>query len=180
MTTTLNEIKHTYGVFTIDSAETTTLHKVEPRCCGLFSKYSVHPLDSKREERVSKIAALITEEQIGSCEGQVCVAYEYLKNKISPEINLEIVSLKNYDHFVLLIGRDPGTDLHDPATWNKDAAVCEPWAGTVYPAAEFEQQMKFLVKTKSIYKISSAADFRCVNIHANKLINTLQHKGYHY
>lgn len=69
----------------------------------------------------------------GNCGVQSAVAFVRLRDhwKVFP---LDWIQVKDGDHGFVVLGRDASTDAADPATWNDEAVVCDPWRDLVQPA----------------------------------------------
>jgi hypothetical protein len=69
----------------------------------------------------------------GNCGVQSAVAFVRLRDhwKVFP---LDWVQVKGGDHGFVVVGRDKKTDPSNPATWNEEAVICDPWRGIVQMA----------------------------------------------
>ncbi len=106
---------------------------------------SQSPSNTARIERAYAMADDAKEKKTGTCEMLASLAFQFLSSyDEASDTRLELVFLQEVDHVVLLIGRDPATDITNPPSWNKDSAVCDPYAHNYYYANEFIEQMKFL------------------------------------
>ena len=45
------------------------------------------------------------------------------------------------DHIFLTIGRDPATRTFDPASWNPETVICDPWSGSLFPSKMFREYL---------------------------------------
>lgn len=69
----------------------------------------------------------------GNCGVQSAVAFVRLRDhwKVFP---LDWIQVKQGDHGFVVVGRDGTTNAADPASWNDEAVVCDPWKNLVQPA----------------------------------------------
>ncbi|OIO60546.1 MAG: hypothetical protein COZ46_08015 [Verrucomicrobia bacterium CG_4_10_14_3_um_filter_43_23] len=75
---------------------------------------------------------------VGNCGPMATVAFDYLAN--NGVRGLELVYDNDIDHVFLIIGRDPNTDINDPANWKhpeKPFWVCDPWESKVWPGDQY-------------------------------------------
>ena len=75
----------------------------------------------------------------GNCEEMVRVGLQ------CPAIQDTYAETMGYqapgDHLFLVIGRDPTTPPKIPEEWNRDAVICDVWAGTYFPGFAAEQHL---------------------------------------
>jgi hypothetical protein len=79
---------------------------------------------------------------IGNCHENASLAFvllEEYKNANLANTPLELVSLQKEDHMFILLNRDSKTNLKDPATWNDDVIICDPYYNAVYTKADILQ-----------------------------------------
>lgn len=76
---------------------------------------------------------------LGNCYEMSCYSFFYLLERIEEKI--DIYFIHDADHVFIVIGRDINSDLNDYTTWGKHAMVCDPWSGTIFPAAEMPQRL---------------------------------------
>lgn len=60
-----------------------------------------------------------------------------------PEVLAETFELKNGNHEVVVINRDPLSDPLDFRTWGVNALVCDPWSGEVFLASEIPFKLQY-------------------------------------
>ncbi len=91
----------------------------------------------------------------GNCGVQSAVAFVRLRDhwKVFP---LDWVQLKNGDHGFVVVGRDGETDVSDPATWNDEAVICDPWRGVVQTARAYSGSSREVLEL--LYRRQSASD----------------------
>ena len=95
----------------------------------------------------AKISTRLLEEfGFGQCEEQAEAAYHFLRQR---GVQAEICETAH--HFLLVIGRKPGSDLEDTKTWGDDAVICDPWANRVYPLYRFEEMQAPQNNVKFLY-----------------------------
>ena len=78
-------------------------------------------------EWISEIADLTLKYNVGNCCEKSCTVFDYLCKSPEFSANLELFNNPFFDHFFVVIGRDPDTDPFDPRTWNLDTIICDPW-----------------------------------------------------
>jgi hypothetical protein len=77
------------------------------------------------------IAAAAGQIKTGRCGEFAAVAFEYLRRvAVSGADRFEMAACPH--HWIVVIGRSPGTELARPAGWNRDAVVADAWDGTWY------------------------------------------------
>lgn len=64
---------------------------------------------------------------LGNCQELAFLALDYFVEN-APDINVELVNIKNGDHVFLVVGRTHGV-LKNKSTWNAGAYICDPWSG---------------------------------------------------
>jgi len=64
----------------------------------------------------------------GTCGPHSAVAFVYLRDtlKTAP---LDWYMYENFKHAFVIVGRHEDTEAADLSTWNRDAALCDPWRG---------------------------------------------------
>jgi hypothetical protein len=67
----------------------------------------------------------------GNCGDQAAVAMRFLENMNT--YPLDMMADRLNDHAFIVIGRLPGSDSEDAATWGPEAVVCDPWSGISGP-----------------------------------------------
>lgn len=45
-------------------------------------------------------------------------------------------------HNLLVVGRNPESDVNDISTWGENAFICDPWINKVYPLSEFKKMQE--------------------------------------
>ncbi|OGT42332.1 MAG: hypothetical protein A3F13_06910 [Gammaproteobacteria bacterium RIFCSPHIGHO2_12_FULL_40_19] len=70
---------------------------------------------------------------IGDCREHSDIVFYYLTEK-KQTVQCDWLGSSNGDHAFILIGRDPASDPTKPATWGKNAVICDAWAGIISPA----------------------------------------------
>ena len=89
----------------------------------------------------------------GNCGEQAAVAWTWLVDQkgIAPVDYMvnEREGDYNSNHAFVVIGRKEGSDLQEPSTWGRNAAVCDPWANKCYLASELKKKMDDVQKLNS-------------------------------
>lgn len=71
----------------------------------------------------------------GHCGEISSAGFSYLINKgIYP---IELCNTTEGGHDLILLGRDPDSDVNDIDTWGENAYFCDIWINEIYPAQEF-------------------------------------------
>ena len=120
---------------------------IEQAAFGIYSTTSMAMLDAlgnPREEprfvaQVAAPCAVAQQLSFANCEGRAALALVHCGQK-STARPLELFSSLEGDHVFLVIGRKSGK-IMDVSSWNDDAVVCDPWAGSCYPAAELPMRV---------------------------------------
>jgi hypothetical protein len=106
------------------------------------------------KEYVDVMASWARQIGCGNCGPHSAVAFVYLRDnlKISP---LDWIMYNDFQHAFVIVGRLPDTSVTDFTTWNRDAAVCDPWRGPgeaelVFPYANLRFNGK---KLQLLYRI---------------------------
>lgn len=140
--------------------------------CGLFFKPET--ITFTVEQRINALNNITLANNIGSCEMQTAVAFIFLSNK-SLDTHIEIVSMKDYDHFMIFIGRDPDTDISNPDTWNKELVICDPFNRAYFDSASYKTLMAALIAAHSIhpiYRDHDTKNYGCLHVLSdNKDVN---------
>jgi len=106
----------------------------------------------------------------GNCDEMGKIAFAKI-NQNHPDLNPELIKLNDLDsagilmqiptlrnsitdqpyslsdgpdHTMVVIGRNPDTDITNPHTWNPDAVIVDAWAGRTYPVTSIEEEMQLL------------------------------------
>ncbi len=80
------------------------------------------------------VGSLAKENGVGNCGDKASLAAVMMADRgLGP---VEIFCLSAGDHGFCVVGRAPGSDLHDPKTWGPDAVIVDPWSNETYPATE--------------------------------------------
>ena len=132
--------------------DNSTLSQLRNTFFGCCTQPWKHELDDNRLERAKRIAELTIRERVGSCEMQCNVAYWSLTQQFH-DTNIELVSMSQYDHCLVLIGRNPQTDIVNVADWNEEAYVCDPYNHTCYPGNELPHFIDAFVKCRAIHPV---------------------------
>lgn len=93
------------------------------------------------EDAVSISADVAMEYQTGNCGELSTVVYMFLKRNAckSP---YEMMYLENGNHEFVVIGRAPGSIIHNPKTWGPNAVIADAFTGKVFPASEIAQKLQ--------------------------------------
>lgn len=94
--------------------------------------------------------ALATISGIGNCGELAGFAFDHVC-RTHPEVNAEVIQMVNGNHVVLVVGRKPGSNPKDPASWGDDAFICDPLEKTVYQAKEYQDKLKAYVNPFKFY-----------------------------
>lgn len=80
------------------------------------------------KEYVDVMASKARQFGCGNCGPHSAVAFVYLRDqmKVSP---LDWMMYNNFQHAFVIVGRRSDTSAGDFTTWNRDAAICDPWRG---------------------------------------------------
>ncbi|WP_240610484.1 hypothetical protein, partial [Legionella qingyii] len=79
---------------------------------------------------------------LGNCYEMALMALDYVLRYAPPSVNAEVYQIEGGDHVFLVVGRKKNSNPNNPATWGKDAYICDPWSNKVYPASEYLTQTK--------------------------------------
>lgn len=113
-------------------------------------------------------AAVVNQSKVGSCLPLSCWGVQQVLSRPSwqtENLQVLVVRLKHYDHYVLIIlnkGQTGKLDLNQPSSWPATAFILDLYARNCYPASDFCEQMKMLLGTNSIhpyYESSTAQSF---------------------
>lgn len=91
---------------------------------------------------------------LGNCIEYAYHAMDYILNH-NVDINAEIFKIMRGDHFFLVLNRDPGSNRNNPETWGENAVICDPWQNKVYPAKDFQQQLKGYFDSSKGHKLTA-------------------------
>jgi hypothetical protein len=103
---------------------------------------------------------------VANCSEKAMLAFDMLANQ-EDNPHLDVVALVNTkevtafaaitgvpthlaqgpDHALLIIGRDPRSDIADPGTWGDDTVICDPWAQRTYAVSAYKEEMELLSST---------------------------------
>jgi hypothetical protein len=85
------------------------------------------PVD-RYEDYVDVMAYWATHFGCGNCGPHSAVAFVHLRDrlKVSP---LDWMMYDDFAHAFVIVGRRSDTDPRHFTTWNRDAAICDPWRG---------------------------------------------------
>jgi hypothetical protein len=64
----------------------------------------------------------------GNCGPHSAVAFVYLRDTLKM-LPLDWYMYENFKHAFVVVGRRSDTDAEDFSSWNRDAAICDPWRG---------------------------------------------------
>ena len=82
----------------------------------------------------------------GNCGPHSAVAFVYLRDELKV-LPLDWMMYNNFQHAFVIVGRRSDTEAEDFTTWNRDAAICDPWRGEaelVFPYAHLRFNQKHL------------------------------------
>lgn len=92
--------------------------------------YTRMPLESQLRTE----ADLLKEFGYGHCAEQAAATYFELKAQgVSP---VEIGAFTGSEHLLVVVGRRPGSDPHDPGTWGDNTVLVDTWANQAYRLAD--------------------------------------------
>jgi len=80
------------------------------------------------------------------CGPHSAVAFVYLRDELKV-LPLDWMMYNNFQHAFVIVGRRSDTEAEDFTTWNRDAAICDPWRGEaelVFPYAHLRFNQKHL------------------------------------
>lgn len=103
--------------------------------------------DSLVIEQDSYLNTLLAEVELsldnsfGNC-GEMARVAAYAIFKAFPHVNAEYYQVKNGDHCIVVVGRDPNSNPYLPSTWGEDCFICDPWSNRVYRASEYKKYFK--------------------------------------
>ena len=115
---------------------------------------------------LEKAKSMGPDQLVANCSEKAFLAFDLLANK-EENPQLDVVKLANTaevtavaaitgepshlergpDHALLVIGRDPNSDIADPGTWGDDTVICDPWAKRAYAVSAFKEEMELLAST---------------------------------
>jgi hypothetical protein len=99
----------------------------------------VNPFLARYESHISTSAKHLT----GNCFELALQALDYVINHSGDDgICAEMYQITGGDHVFLVLNRGPGSNPKDPATWESNAVICDPWSNLVYPARNYLSQLK--------------------------------------
>lgn len=110
--------------------------KRQEECALMRGAHGSFDLQSKADlTKIANFSKLLT---IGNCHEQAIIAFLFLSEHrlvVKHQIRVEVCIIKDGDHRFVVIGLNPdaGTDFRE---WNKDAVVCDPWAGSYFSVAD--------------------------------------------
>ncbi|PHM70917.1 hypothetical protein [Xenorhabdus kozodoii] len=105
-------------------------------------------------KRIPIRSAYATEWHVGNCGEKAAIAFAHLKfNRVKPLdfFSIDIDNLGNDHHSIVVIGRVTGNST-DPATWGREAVICDPWDKTAYPAHLYPDKVAFKGRLKLRYR----------------------------
>lgn len=99
--------------------------------------------DNTFEELMNLQCSFASKFPVGDCNEYADLAMNCLNTyyKLSGT-KAEIFSIEKGDHIILVMDRDPNSDPTNPSTWGKQAVICDPWIGKVYPASMINNELK--------------------------------------
>lgn len=92
-------------------------------------------------ERLDQVKTKTSHYSLGNCQELAELALVYIGDTYLG-IEAELYTIANGDHVFIVINRDPKSDPEIPATWGKNAYICDPWANIAYPAREFRDKLR--------------------------------------
>ena len=75
---------------------------------------------------------------VANCQEASAILSARLREAVG-DVNVEVISQKvqdGTDHVYVAIGRDTGTDIHDPWNWNSDVVIVDGWHGRIGSVGE--------------------------------------------
>lgn len=102
----------------------------------------------------------IKKTKAGNC-GEMATLALYHGKLLNKHIPIERVGFTDASHTLVIIGRNPNSDLNNYHTWGDDTVVCDIWTGEAYPATQLELKLK-------CHRMLELA-------HNNKMCNVLVH-----
>jgi hypothetical protein len=88
---------------------------------------------------IKEAARLVGQHRAGNCQEQAALAFDMLAR--AGQRPLELMSIREQDHVVVVVGRLSGTpSTHD--AWNKDTVICDAWAKRAYFVYALEDEMQ--------------------------------------
>lgn len=78
---------------------------------------------------IKEAARLVAHHQAGNCQEMAALAFDLLAR--AGHRPLELMSIREQDHVVVVIGRLAGTPT-TPNAWNGDTVICDAWAKRAY------------------------------------------------
>jgi hypothetical protein len=106
------------------------------------------------KEYVDVMASWARQFGCGNCGPHSAVAFVYLRDE-AKTFPLDWMMYNNFQHAFVIVGRRSDTVAEDFTTWNRDAAICDPWRGPgeaelVFPYANLRFKGK---KLELLYRI---------------------------
>ncbi|MBI6549609.1 hypothetical protein [Xenorhabdus lircayensis] len=94
----------------------------------------------------SKItSAYATERKVGNCGELSCIALAHLKLLGAKPLDFFAIDMNNQrqeKHAFIVIGRTTGNPIQ-PATWNREAVICDPWCHKAYSVQNYSANVPF-------------------------------------
>lgn len=119
---------------------------------------------------------LVRDSRMGNCGQRCFLLTQYLWEHNEGIDSIEIASMNTFDHALVIVNREPGSDIHEPSTWGKDCFILESWyRGIFFRASEFQKMIPFIKQfaleqnklLSSIYSITT----HDIKLHAKETIN---------
>lgn len=119
-----------------------------------FSLIEVNGEISRFQNEVDRINTF----EFGNCHEMACIGLDYVLKEskqraelcileVRPDLTSDVMDEEEAeqlsDHAFLLIGSEAvGDEIYEPEKWGKDAVICDPWSGDVFPAHEYKTQLR--------------------------------------
>jgi hypothetical protein len=130
-------------------------------------KIKVSITDHGYNESILSQGIIVKNKQKGDCDELSHLANAYLLENYPKQPLVELFFHKGGDHVYIVIGR--GSKSFRYQDWSKDAVICDPWAGEVYPAKQIPLKMRDFTRREIQYgdqkHILNLITFMNENIH---------------
>ena len=112
----------------------TTLSNILELICALNSRSKTHRKNGAVKSKLECLENMIkkaTRFGVGNC-GELTHLLGLLLREYQPEDHIDIQYESLYikgrgDHALIIINRDPGSDIKDLTSWGEQAIICDPW-----------------------------------------------------
>lgn len=109
-------------------------------------RLEVSPYKDRRLAHYESIISTTSKYSLGNCFELAVQALNFILQNAPLHLNAEVYEIQNGDHVILVLNRDQNSNPQDPATWGKNAVICDPWSNKSYKASEY------LVHLKNFYR----------------------------